>query len=107
MGDGNETNPFYPGIPSPWQGLGWLLAWLRRRGSSAPGSSAAAQLLLGVAEPVNIMGNVSVENHFVGQQGRHAGELAGIPAALVLPLAARASFPLSALEQMNHCQKPD
>lgn len=46
------------------------------------------------------MGSVSVENHFVGQQGR-AEELAGIPAAL----AARTSFPAlhcSALEQMNH-----
>lgn len=52
------------------------------------------------------MGNVSVENHFVGQQGCRAEELAGIPAALVLSLAARASFPLlhcSALGQMNHC----
>lgn len=56
------------------------------------------------------MGSMSVENHFVGQQGR-AEELAGIPAAAMLSrgqraLAARASFPLLhcfAPEQMNHC----
>lgn len=79
VGDGSGASPFHPGIPSPWQGLGWVLAWLGSRGSTALPLGA----LLDVAEPVNIMGNVSVENHFVGQQGR-AEELAGIPAALCL-----------------------
>lgn len=68
----------------PLAGAGWALAWLGSRGSSACPGAGALLLLLLLLEPVNIMGSMSVENHFVGQQGR-AEELAGLPAALPVP----------------------